>query len=122
MSDIEESTETENNFVVEAIVDKRVYDGEVQYLLKWKNFPPEENTWEPSTNLNCPALLDDFEKNHPNGSLNRPDIPAITTQTPNKAERKIKKPRREPLPDNLELDEIIGASDASGELFFLIKW
>jgi len=44
---------------------KRATDGEIQYLLKWSGFSSEHNTWEPMRNLNCDALVQEFEKLHP---------------------------------------------------------
>ena len=52
-------------YEVEKIVDKRtnVY-GLVEYLVKWKNYPPSENTWEPKKNL---KKLDYMIKEYENG-------------------------------------------------------
>ncbi|XP_016976533.1 chromo domain-containing protein cec-3 isoform X2 [Drosophila rhopaloa] len=49
-------------YVVEKIVGKRYVSGRPQLLIKWVDFPDEENTWEPMENLgNCVSLVTDFE-------------------------------------------------------------
>jgi len=55
------SEESENEFQVEAVVDKRMKGKKVQYLLKWKGYSDADNTWENVSNLNCPELIKAFE-------------------------------------------------------------
>ncbi|KAJ8895791.1 hypothetical protein PR048_001129 [Dryococelus australis] len=62
MSTSERESDSDVDYVVEKVVDKRVRKGKVEYLLKWKGYPSEENTWERKDHLNCPELLTEFEK------------------------------------------------------------
>ena len=44
-------------FIVEKILDRRLRNGKYEFLISWKGFGPEEDTWEPKKNLDCQEIL-----------------------------------------------------------------
>jgi hypothetical protein len=53
----------QKKFVVESIVKKEKRKGLIHYLVKWKDYPSSQNTWEPRTNVlnDVPTLVAAFE-------------------------------------------------------------
>lgn len=47
----------EEEYEVDRVVARRLFDDTVKYLIKWKNYSEADNTWEPEENLNCPDTL-----------------------------------------------------------------
>ncbi|XP_017295811.1 chromobox protein homolog 7 [Kryptolebias marmoratus] len=52
----------EQVFAVESIVKKRVRKGNVEYLLKWKGWPPKYSTWEPEEHILDRRLVQAFKE------------------------------------------------------------
>ena len=49
-------------YIVEKILDKRIEERKmVYYLIKWKGYGDEDNTWEPKSNLS-PEMIKEYEK------------------------------------------------------------
>ncbi len=50
-------------FIAEKLVDKKKLNGKEYYKVRWKGFPPEQDTWEPRKNLleDLPLLVKDFD-------------------------------------------------------------
>uniref|UniRef100_A0A914E5H6 Chromo domain-containing protein n=1 Tax=Acrobeloides nanus TaxID=290746 RepID=A0A914E5H6_9BILA len=59
----QESEENPDSYEVEKILKRRYNSKEkkFEYLLKWKDYDDESNTWEPEEGLNCPDLLEQFK-------------------------------------------------------------
>uniref|UniRef100_A0A915BC82 Chromo domain-containing protein n=1 Tax=Parascaris univalens TaxID=6257 RepID=A0A915BC82_PARUN len=58
-----------DEFEAEQIIDKRVSPcgRHIHYLVKWKEYPISESTWEPPANLvNCKELIREYERSHGN--------------------------------------------------------
>lgn len=52
-----------SRFEVEEIKDKKIEKGRILYLVKWRDYPDSENTWEPRKHLRaCHTLIQDFEE------------------------------------------------------------
>lgn len=48
----------ESFWAIEKVVGRRIHKGKVQYLVRWKGFSEDENTWEPAENLCDTAMAD----------------------------------------------------------------
>jgi len=126
MTDIKTPTvaapEAEEEFSVEKVLDKRIgKNGKIEYLLKWKGFGDDDNTWEPKENLDCPELIEAFEVARTKSSKK----PEKRKVGPGGGEPKAKRKdgeRPRGFDRCLDPERIIGATDSSGELMFLIKW
>merc|ERR1712212_1466641 len=118
--------EEEEEYSVEKVVDKRVgRNGKVEYLLKWKGYGDEDNTWEPRENLDCEDLIENFEKKRKEKSDKKKEAEkrksGASADSLNKKKKSDEdKPRG--FDRSLDPERIIGATDSSGELMFLIKW
>lgn len=49
-------------YKVEKITGKRILNGKIQYLVKWKGYGDGQSTWEKEENLNnCSELIQKYE-------------------------------------------------------------
>ncbi|XP_053947061.1 chromobox protein homolog 3 [Anastrepha obliqua] len=105
-------TVKETGFVVEKIVDKRITpEGKVEYFIKWRGYPSGENTWEPEENCDCPALIQKFEESRAKSKKRGEKKPKV---------EEIQKPRG--YERGLAMEQIVGATDETGDVSYLIKW
>jgi len=136
----------EEEFVVEKVLDRRVVHGKVEYFLAWKGYGSDDNTWEPEENLDCPELIDAFEVKRKEREKKEKEEKESKKRSSSKASRdSTSKDKREASPTpppkkeakkpkkvedttitgfdrGFEPQKIIGATDSSGELMFLMKW
>jgi hypothetical protein len=50
---------------VEEILDSKMMNRKLRYLVKWKDFGMEHNSWEPWDNVHAPELIVEFYQKHP---------------------------------------------------------
>ena len=128
---VEEVLEEEEECVVEKVLDHQVVKGKVEYLLKWKGFSDEEDTWEPEETLDCHNLIAEFLQSqktaHETDKSEEGKCKANSDSEDKGEESKPKKKKEESekprgYARGLEPKRIIGATDSSSELMFLMKW
>ncbi|XP_008328785.1 chromobox protein homolog 1-like [Cynoglossus semilaevis] len=121
--------EEEEEYVVEKVLDRRVVKGRVEFLLKWKGFSNDDNTWEPEENLDCPDLIAEYMQKHKEKEEKKKETKRKSTSeaSGDSEERATKRKKEEGekargFGRGLQPERIIGATDSSGELMFLMKW
>merc|ERR1711962_702218 len=118
-----EEEEEEEEYSVEKILDKRIKNGKVEYYLKWKGYGDEDNTWEPESHLECPEMIAEFEEKRKKEDERKRKTQAGDDPAKKKTKKAVEEDSRPRGFDRgLEAERIIGATDSSGELMFLMKW
>jgi len=122
----------EEVYEVESIRKKKITaGGNILYLIKWKDYSEDENTWEPIENLECQEMIDEFEAKENKEVIDEgiKNKKKTTTSRSSGSAKKVKEARsssnasqRTGFDEGLTVEEILGATDTAGELMFLIKW
>ena len=60
-----EIIDREEEWVIEEILNSRMINQKLQYLVKWDGFRIEHNSWEPWDNIHAPDLVSEFHRKHP---------------------------------------------------------
>ncbi|XP_075979187.1 chromobox protein homolog 3-like [Anticarsia gemmatalis] len=50
----------EEEYEVERIIDSKRIKGKLHYLIRWKGYSADSDTWEPENTLSCPDLINKF--------------------------------------------------------------
>jgi hypothetical protein len=83
----------EERYEVEEVINSRFWYRKLQYLVKWKGYGHEENTWLAERDIDAPELIADFYRTHPNAPRR---INALTF-----GQMGFRPRQRTPLPRNL---------------------
>ena len=55
----------EEEFIVEKILDSRIINQKLRYLIKWEGYGIEHNSWEPADDVHSLECVMDFYWTHP---------------------------------------------------------
>ena len=105
MQDESSSALSDNEYYVEKVLDKKIENGEMRYLIKWEGWSIENSTWEPLENLgNIKNLIEKYEKEKRESrkKLGRPAKPDKPEKTPRKKDEAPKKK----VPENEEEEPV----------------
>lgn len=75
-----EAEADEEEFDVDEILDSQLRNGELHYLIRWLDYGPESDSWEPVDNLSCPEKIEEFHRKNPD----RPTAQGATTESPDR--------------------------------------
>ena len=89
----------EERYVVEEVIDSRLWRRKLQYLIKWEGYDHGHNSWENATDVFAPERVADFHARHPT------------------APRVVRGLRSEPVPER-----IVGSRFCQGRPQYLVKW
>ena len=92
----------QTDYEVEQLLDVRKFGNQWRYLVKWKNYPSEENSWEPIKCLkDCPKRLEQFHQQNPQKhDPRRQNSKAQSSQTVARMRGSTDESRKDPTPTN----------------------
>merc|ERR1711935_1051896 len=110
MSDAEESHD--EVYEVQDIIDDKIENGDKYYLIRWKGFAADDDTWEPISNLECPGNIANYEKNK------KQKKKEARSSAAGAAKVKREDDTTTGFKRGLKAEKIIGATNETGDLMF----
>ncbi|KAG5208435.1 hypothetical protein JEQ12_016000 [Ovis aries] len=107
---------------------KKVEEAEPEEFVVEKvlGFTDADNTWEPEENLDCPELIEAFLNSQKAGKekdgTKRKSLSDSESDDSKSKKKRDAADKPRGFARGLDPERIIGATDSSGELMFLMKW
>ncbi|KAF2898870.1 hypothetical protein ILUMI_07298 [Ignelater luminosus] len=130
----EDDTEDSAQYEVQEVLDQKMIRGVRHYLIRWKGYEPESDSWEPESTLQCADLIKKFKasREDQNGKENSSDSPKKRRKSDKKNIKKDKKVKRSSKNkeeadwdsnDEFEVERIIDVYfKRNGTREFLVSW
>lgn len=106
----------EEEYEVQEVVDHKIEKGISYYLIRWKGYDADGDTWEPEDTLSCPDLISKFKKRGKRSSDKKGNA---------KKKAKTESKEKSPVdPDKeWEVEKVVDvANDKKGGRIFRIRW
>lgn len=100
---------------VKEVIDSKKEKNVLYYLIRWKGYTADDDTWERAADLSCDDLIAAFNKKN----QNKKSAPAAATKQPPK---KRKKEENEDPEKEYEVEKIISMVEQKKGRVFRIRW
>uniref|UniRef100_A0A034VKJ4 Chromobox protein-like protein 3 n=1 Tax=Bactrocera dorsalis TaxID=27457 RepID=A0A034VKJ4_BACDO len=106
----------EEVYEVKDIVGHKVEHGVTYYLIRWKGYTKDDDTWEPEDTLSCPDIIERYQNKQSANKTNKKSGVAAKKGRPTKSESSVD-PNKE-----WEVDKIIDYAEEKNQRIFRIRW
>ncbi|XP_053606910.1 chromobox protein homolog 5-like [Plodia interpunctella] len=131
-SKVEKEDDVEEEYEVDKVVDSKKIKGKLHYLIRWKGYSADSDTWEPENTLSCPELISKFHdekensKNKESKSSKKKNLKRKSTKKETKTSKRPKTNWDSEKADEnaeYEVDRILEVHHKkNGNREFLIHW
>lgn len=85
---------TEEEYEVEKIIDSKKIKGKLHYLIRWKGYSADSDTWEPENTLSCPDLIHKYIEEKENSKNKESKSPKKASKKKAKGGKETKTPSK----------------------------
>lgn len=120
-NDADEEAADADNYEVEDIVGHMLKRKRLHFLVRWKNYGPTDDTYEPESALNCPEIIERYRSLHPD-AVELVKAPKPAKGKPGRKPKNAAAENGATTPEVYEVDEIVGHRIERKRNIFLIRW